>query len=160
MSLFHFITFFINFTLWDSSTPGRIQYGLSILPNVAMNQCIKQIFWFNLSTSRGAKWDTIHIVHEQYSLLYGLLMMLFNVVFYALLGMYLDQVVPSQFGVAKPWNFCCKSKGKKVAEDDGEEEEDLIKWNQHYFEEVDDKLKKQEKTGKCLSITGLRKEFG
>jgi hypothetical protein len=95
MSLFHFITFFINFTLWDSSTPGRIQYGLSILPNVAMNQCIKQIFWFNLSTSRGAKWDTIYIVHEQYSLLYGLLMMLFNVVFYALLGMYLDQVVPS-----------------------------------------------------------------
>ena len=88
------------------------------------------------------------------------MMMLFNVFFYALLGMYLDQVVPSQFGVAKPWNFCCKSKEKKVDEDDGEEEEDLIKWNQHYFEEVDDKLKKQEKTGKCLSITGLRKEFG
>ena len=157
-TLFHFITFFITFTLWDRSTPASIQYGLSILPNVAMNQCIKQIFWFNLSTSRGAKWNTIYIVYEDYSLLYGLGMMLFDLVFYALLGMYLDQVVPSQYGVAKPWNFCCLRNKKRVPQDD--QEEDLIKHNEYYFEEVDDKLKRQEKTGKCLSITGLRKEFG
>ena len=41
-------------------------------------------------------------------------MMMFDVVFWGLLGMYLDQVVPSDYGVAKPWNFCCKSKKKNI----------------------------------------------
>ena len=41
-------------------------------------------------------------------------MMSIDLVFYILLGIYLDQIIPSQFGVAKPWNFCCKRKTKQV----------------------------------------------
>jgi len=47
-------------------------------------------------------------------------MMFANVVFWGVLGMYLDQVVPSQFGIAKPWNFCCKRRRNGVAMSDGE----------------------------------------
>jgi hypothetical protein len=35
-------------------------------------------------------------------------------VVYSLAGIYLDQVVPMEFGVTKPWNFICKrNKDKK-----------------------------------------------
>ena len=37
-------------------------------------------------------------------------MLTFDVIFWGLLGMYLDQVVPSQFGVAKPMFFCCQKR--------------------------------------------------
>jgi len=43
-------------------------------------------------------------------------MMSIDCVAYLLLGIYLDQIVPSQFGVAKPWNFCCKKKVKILEE--------------------------------------------
>ena len=34
-------------------------------------------------------------------------------VIYLVLALYLYQVVPQTYGVAKPWNFCCKRKKKK-----------------------------------------------
>jgi hypothetical protein len=42
-----------------------------------------------------------------------LLMLFFMSIFYAVLGIYLDQVVPMEFGVAKPWNFCCTGQKQK-----------------------------------------------
>lgn len=36
-------------------------------------------------------------------------MLILDFLFWTALGLYCDQVVPSQFGIAKPWNFCCKS---------------------------------------------------
>ena len=39
-------------------------------------------------------------------------MLFFMSIVYIILGLYLDQVVPMEFGVAKPWNFCC-SKGSQ-----------------------------------------------
>lgn len=77
-------------------------------------------------------------------------MMFINVVFWTMLGLYLDQIIPSQFGVAKPWNFLCKSAKKKILADDDEEK--LIDNENHTqdiknFEPVADALKKQEPTG-------------
>jgi hypothetical protein len=74
----------------------------------------KQIFFYNQNTADGLRWSTLNITYQNYSFLGGLLMMIFDVVFWGLLGMYLDQVVPSDFGVAKPWNFLCKSKKKNI----------------------------------------------
>ena len=47
-------------------------------------------------------------------------MLVLDIVLWGLLGLYLDQVVPSQFGVAKPWNFLCKSKANKMQTQDEE----------------------------------------
>lgn len=77
-------------------------------------------------------------------------MMLFNVVFWGLLGMYLDQVVPSQFGVAKPLLFCCQ-KRRGGAQISADERQKLLADNEigdsdaRNFEAVADVLKKQEK---------------
>jgi len=55
-------------------------------------------------------------------------MMAFNVIFWTLLGWYCDQVIPSQFGIAKPWNFCCKCgrRRNRAITVEGDEREQLL----------------------------------
>lgn len=90
-------------------------------------------------------------------------MLIFDNFFWTFLGLYFDQVIPSQFGVAKPWNFLCKSKKKTIRiSDDKQKLIDSESQNQNIrnFEQVSDALKKQEPTGECLKIRGLVKQFG
>jgi hypothetical protein len=46
-TLFHILSYFLTAILQDPNTSGGLQYGMSILPNVCMNQMIKQIFFYN-----------------------------------------------------------------------------------------------------------------
>ena len=92
-------------------------------------------------------------------------MMMFNVVFWALLGIYLDQVVPSQFGIAKPLCFCFKRRRGGVRINDGERQrlladDEIGTKDRRNFEMVGDSLKKQEKENNCLKVRGLVKKFG
>mmetsp|Transcript_30475 Transcript_30475/g.46694 ORF Transcript_30475/g.46694 Transcript_30475/m.46694 type:complete len:240 (+) Transcript_30475:862-1581(+) len=114
-TLFHIITFYLSYILQDPLTPSSLQYGMSVLPNICMNQLIKQVFFYNFNTSSGLAFSTMSIKYEGYSFRGGLLMMIFDVLFWTGLGLYFDQVIPSQFGVAKPWNFCCKKKARRSA---------------------------------------------
>ena len=94
-TLFHFITYYLSFILQDPLTPSGLQYGMSIFPNVCMNQCIKQIFFYNFNTSDGLNFSSFSVVYQGYSFIGGLGMLLFNLVFWICLGLYCDQVVPS-----------------------------------------------------------------
>jgi hypothetical protein len=70
---------------------------------------------------------TTGIEYQGYSFKNGLLMMTFNVIFWTLFGWYCDQVVPSQFGIAKPWNFCLKCSRRTPAVNvEGDEREQLL----------------------------------
>jgi len=85
-----------------------------------------------------------------------------NAVFYGLLGIYLDQIISSQYGVSKPWNFLCKRKQVKV---EGNDTQPLLSDEEtnndaRNFETVSDALKKQEKNKECLQVRGLVKQFG
>jgi hypothetical protein len=71
---------------------------------------VKQIFFYNLNTGTGLTWSTMSVAYQNYTFKGGLLIMCANAIGYALLGLYLDQVIPSQYGVSKPWNFLCKRK--------------------------------------------------
>lgn len=70
------------------------------------------LFFFNYNTREGLKPETASADYEGYSFNGGIGMLCFNVVFWILLGFYLDQVVPSEYGVAKPWNFLCGGQKK------------------------------------------------
>lgn len=70
----------------------------------------KMLFFFNYNTRDGLTSSTGSADYEGFSFNGGLWMMFFNVIFWMLLGFYLDQVVPSQYGIAKPWNFICVKK--------------------------------------------------
>jgi len=49
-TLFHIISYYLCFILQDPLTPSGLQYGMSVLPNVCMNQLVKQIFFYNFNT--------------------------------------------------------------------------------------------------------------
>lgn len=91
----------------------------------------------------------------------GLLMLAFDVVFLAFLGYYLDQVLPKEYGVAKPWNFLCRTRHKGGAaslqiistSDDQEDNEQISLQN---FEEVSAQI---ERDSYSLKIRNLRKVF-
>lgn len=92
--------------------------------------------------------------------------MLANVIFWGILGIYLDQVIPSQFGIAKPWNFCCKCNKKRASLVSEQEKQALLSADDvgskdpRNFEAVAESLKKQESDDNCLKIRGLVKKFG
>lgn len=58
---------------------------------------------------------------DGYSFSGGLLIVLADAVFFSILGCYLDQVIPTEFGVAKPWNFMCLKNKHKVSNSEKEE---------------------------------------
>ena len=164
-TLFHVISFYLCFLIQDPLTPPAVQYGMSIFPNICMNQIVKQIFFYNYSTAEGLTFNTGSMTYQGYSFRGGILMMLFNVVFWALLGIYLDQVVPSQFGIAKPLCFCFQRRrgGLRINEAERQRllaDDEIGSKDRRNFEMVSDSLKKQERENNCLKVRGLVKKFG
>ena len=95
-----------------------------------------------------------------------MLVLLADVVLWTLLGLYLDQVVPSQYGVAKPLCFCCQRRRRRANEVDDEQraallaQDDIGDKDRRNFEPVDAHLRRQEETNECLKVRGLVKAFG
>ena len=112
--LLFWLSYFICKLVHDPSSSSGLQYALSIFPNVCMNQCVKLIFFYNLNTASGLTLSELANVYQGYSFSGGILMLLFDLTAWVTLGLYFDQVIPSQFGVAKPWNFCCIRKKRPV----------------------------------------------
>lgn len=98
-TLLHIITYYMGFILNDPNSPTEAQYGLSALPNINMHQCVKQIFFYDYNTNAGLTWSTFSVDYLGYSFSNGLLVLVANCVFWTAVGLYLDQVVPSQYGV-------------------------------------------------------------
>lgn len=87
----------------------------------------------------------------------GLAMLAIDVVVLAFLGFYLDQVLPKQYGVAKPWNFLCKkSQGILSQHTSAISEADSEQISYQYFEEVSAQVKRD---SYALKVRNLRKVF-
>jgi ATP-binding cassette, subfamily A (ABC1), member 3 len=73
-----------------------------------------------------------------------------------MIGIYLDKVMPREFGKAEPWNFLCKSKRSRIYTDNVEDEKhdpELVKSGN--FEKDADYLKR----GESLRIRNLKKVY-
>ena len=91
--------------LSDVFTLGKVaQIFLSFLSPGAL---VFSVLWINgrefdrLSTSFG----DISEERDNYTFLTGFIMLVLDIVLYSFLSWYLKQVIPSQFGSPKPWNF-------------------------------------------------------
>jgi ABC-type glutathione transport system ATPase component len=84
-------------------------------------------------------------------------MLTVDVILYSLLGYYFDQVAPRQIGLARAWNFPCKSRSseKQIFAELQEEKHDPMLVKQGNFEAVSDSLKRSQQ----LKVRGLRKTF-
>jgi len=89
--------------------------------------------------------------------------MFLNNIGWGLLGLYLDQILGSQYGVSKPLCFCLQKSKKAIVnadenaylQDDPNYVEDPNK-----FEPVSDALKQKEKDRELLIVKNLVKNFG
>lgn len=63
-----------------------------------------QMVQYNLQGS-GVTFDTFTTVYQNWSCAYGILMIFVSLILTLFLAYYFDQVIQSEFGVAKPWNF-------------------------------------------------------
>jgi ATP-binding cassette, subfamily A (ABC1), member 3 len=105
-SLLHVILYFLVFAIRDPDTAASVKIGMSIFPNVGMSFCIYNLYHFE-TDSTGLNFDNTTIYYNNVTYSGALLALVFDTFFYLFLGLYLDQVVPSQYGVAKKWYFLC-----------------------------------------------------
>lgn len=89
--LFQIITFSLGQTFNNGIPNKTMIYFLSILPNVTMDQLIKQLIFYNFQTGDGLKLGgDSSFLYQNYSFTAGMLFLAFDAVFYIVLGIYLD----------------------------------------------------------------------
>ena len=96
-------------------------------------------------------------------------MLTLDIALYTVLGWYLDEVLPKEFGIRQPWNFPCKRSywsGGSTSDNDelGEDTVDDVYGDegsagQADIEEVSIELRHQEATNDCVRLHKLRKVF-
>ncbi|XP_001662815.2 ATP-binding cassette sub-family A member 1 [Aedes aegypti] len=96
-----------SFVSLPSGAPYWSKIVYSLLPNPAMGFGMDDIV--RLETAGvGLTWQTLFKQTEMknpYSLSIAVAMLLSNILLYLLLTIYLEQVMPGKYGVAKPWYF-------------------------------------------------------
>lgn len=111
------VIFFLSYqfnTPFDANPPPEgILYLLSIFPTIVLLRMVKLWFIYQYQTE-GLAFGEGTESFDTYSVVGGLLMLFLMGLVYSVLGLYLDQVVPMEFGVSKPWNFLCKKQDQKV----------------------------------------------
>jgi hypothetical protein len=89
VSLLHVVTFFVVFAIQSPDIGASVKIALSIFPNVGMALSIFDLFHFEVQSS-GLSMSSANIWYANYTYTAGLLMLSFNVVFYLIIGLYLD----------------------------------------------------------------------
>jgi len=137
---------------------------VSLIPNCALAFVVDHLFHCELDGS-GLSWEFAQMEYQNFSFVHGLAMLAFDVVLYGVLGYYLDQVMPREIGLARPWNFLCKrSKSKVIVKDGkkydsklGEEKQSSEMVKKGNFEAVSETLRRDVSS---LKVRGLKKVFG
>jgi hypothetical protein len=105
-SLLHIVTYFLVFAVKSEDFPVAGKIVVCIFPNLAMSLAIFNLYHFE-SDSNGMSFELAGSWYNNFTFNIGLSMLAFDAVFYLCLGLYLDKVLKSQYGVAQKWNFIC-----------------------------------------------------
>ncbi|XP_055623836.1 phospholipid-transporting ATPase ABCA3-like [Toxorhynchites rutilus septentrionalis] len=142
---------------YDSLGTGE-KVGFSLFFNSAMGFGV-------LSTMRmeanqlGMRWSSLFTpatIDDGMSVGLIMVMLLVDALIYLTIALYVEQVMPGEFGVAKPWNFLFKREywGRTVVYGDGLEKSGARRQDQKYFEV------EPESIHAGIQIRNLRKVFG
>ncbi|XP_029725464.2 phospholipid-transporting ATPase ABCA3 [Aedes albopictus] len=119
------------------STAGKV--GLSLFFNSGMSFAMLNILRLE-GNQEGLRWGTMFTsttIDDGYSVGLGIIMLLVDAVIYLVIALYVEQVMPGQFGVAKPWNFLFKKEFwiKKQLEAESVPRKAVQRQNSKFFEE-------------------------
>ncbi|KAJ0410416.1 hypothetical protein P43SY_002748 [Pythium insidiosum] len=98
-----FLMYFLSSGL-SASTPLTRKTRASVFAPVALAFAV-QILATVESTGVGLRRSNVHVVSDNYRFDVALVMLLFDSVLYSLLGLYLEKVVPKEYGTTEPWYF-------------------------------------------------------
>jgi hypothetical protein len=119
-TLIHLITYFAVFALKDPDLPAGLKVGMSVFPNVGMTFAIYNLYNAEANQS-GLQFSNMSQWFNNSSFQSSIIMLIFDTLLLLCIGLYLDQILQSQFGVPKKWYFLCQKKTwrkKKVNPDD------------------------------------------
>ena len=143
-----------------------VMLSLMLLPNCAFCSGVQLLAEFE-SSQIGVTWSTIHLEVDNISMIIVLGMMVLDTFTFTFLGWYLDNVLPSEFGVRQPPWFCCLASYWKSSTLDGTDDfsendpggpESSDKFS-HLVEPPSTSQKQAEQAGRCVKIDKLRKVF-
>jgi len=127
--IIYFIMYCVSLSCMLENVPFIIKAILSIFPSVCLNLGILLLSKFDYHFRKFYDRD-FFIYHTNYSIFFMFIMLTADFFFYLFLGYYLNNVLPHDFGIRKPWYFLCstnywckKSKKYRTKQDKMEFEE-------------------------------------
>jgi ATP-binding cassette subfamily A (ABC1) protein 3 len=151
---------FLVISIVSSSTtpPESAYWGASISSHAAMSFAFDVMIQFE-GQGKGVDFDTVGTPILNYSVSICITMHILNILFYALIAIYLDQVFPNEWGKKKHPLFFLQCGRRSAAKVDRryskKDSESLI----DRIEAVDGLLKEQEAKNEVVQINGLYKTY-
>ena len=125
--IIYFIMYCISLACMLDQISFTVKACLSIFPAVGLNLGLLQLSKFGYKFKHFYNRD-LFIYHTNYSIFFMYMSFIFDFFFYLFLGYYLQNVLPHDFGIRKPWYFLCtlsywgKKKKKKYISDEDKKE--------------------------------------
>jgi len=105
----YFLMYCVSLSCMFEKSPFKIKSILSIFPAVSLNLGILLISKFEYHFRTFYDRDLM-IYHTNYSLFFMYIMLIIDFFLYLFLGYYLNNVLPHDFGIRKPWYFLCSKR--------------------------------------------------
>jgi len=106
-TIIYFSGVLVNKAIADENTSRMQKLFASLLPQVALMQG-SNVFANYEGTGAGLNVSTASVLYQEYSFNTALSMLLFDFVLFFLLGLYLDKVIPSDYGQRLSPCFLCQ----------------------------------------------------
>ena len=169
-TMIYFASMLIQNLIDDESTGESAKNAAGLFPTLAWGLGMINYVEFESGQS-GVSFSNATTFAKNYRFSNALIMLTVDIFLYGIIGLYLDNVIPNQNGVSKPFYYflTCdywrgKSKDKIHGTDNTDEllnkNEDDILYPDEHFEKVGEELKEQEVTNDCLKIRQLNKYMG
>lgn len=168
-TLIHFVSFFMTTPFADYGVNPNTKAIVSFVPNIGMALCIDAMAALE-SIGKGINADSIHHRIHNYEVWVAFRCWIIMFVFLGLLALYLDNVLPKEYGIRQPWYFflspkfwCGSGTGQQQAaghEKLIEEDDDELNGSKKDFEAVPPALRELEKTDNCMKVRNLKKVYG
>lgn len=168
LGLIAFFAMYSISNLFDDSSAESSKTYACLLPPVAM------VFGVNAlasveTTHVGMHFSNASLLVDNFRFMTAIYMLLLDFVLYTVLALYLEQVVPKDYGTTEKFYFPLKpsfwfksmraKRDASAAPDDAVANATALSVTNPNFEEVSADLRSQEKQQQALSIHGLRKVF-
>ncbi|RAW22115.1 hypothetical protein PC110_g21445, partial [Phytophthora cactorum] len=136
--------------LGSALSPVALALGVQVLANAE-------------ETGEGVQFSTMGTLSDNYRLSTALWMFVFDTVLYTVLGLYLEKVMPKEYGTTLKWYFPVspsywRSRKQKQVTVEAPVDDVALDLNPS-FEPVSTDLREQERNGEALTVKRLRKVF-